>query len=127
MGQVISFADGIWKLYDMDNPLKERAVNYTVYYMKPNYFVDMTLGVRTPLVETLSETHVELKSLVADDLEDVFFQMQGENWSRDGEARELIEAKGLAHTSMSVGDVVRDDTTGMHYVVRPIGFRKMIP
>ncbi|SHH52525.1 hypothetical protein [Ferrimonas marina] len=32
--------------------------------------------------------------------------MQGEMWSPQGEARELIRAKGLQHTSMSVGDII---------------------
>lgn len=32
--------------------------------------------------------------------------MQGENWSPNGEARDLIRSLGLHHTSMSVGDVL---------------------
>lgn len=35
--------------------------------------------------------------------------MQGENWSPNGEARSLIEEKGLIHTSMSMGDIVQID------------------
>jgi hypothetical protein len=46
--------------------------------------------------------------------------MQGEVWSPNGEARGLIEAKGLLHTSMSVGDVVVGPD-GVH-VVAMFGF-----
>lgn len=38
--------------------------------------------------------------------EEIFLAMQGENWSPNGEANELIEKLGLIHTSMSIGDVV---------------------
>lgn len=36
--------------------------------------------------------------------------MQGEIWSPNGEANELIRSKGLFHTSMSVGDCAVDET-----------------
>ena len=36
----------------------------------------------------------------------VYKQMQGENWSPNGDARRLIARRGLKHTSLSVGDVV---------------------
>lgn len=40
------------------------------------------------------------------DLSEIFRYYQGENWSPEGEARDLIQGLGLNHTSMSVGDVV---------------------
>lgn len=40
------------------------------------------------------------------DLEEIFSYFQGECWSPNGEAKELIEALDLVHTSMSVGDIV---------------------
>lgn len=46
--------------------------------------------------------------IVAKDIDHVFHNMQGEVWSPNGEARELIRSLGLWHTSMSVGDVVLD-------------------
>lgn len=51
------------------------------------------------------DTHILLGTFEAEDLEDLYTRMQGENWSPNGEARELIESKGLTHTSMSVGDI----------------------
>ena len=41
------------------------------------------------------------------DLERIFLIMQGEIWSPNAEARNLIRARGLQHTSMSVGDCVK--------------------
>lgn len=42
-------------------------------------------------------------------LEVLFRNYQGENWSPNGEARELIQALGVRHTSMSVGDIIQQD------------------
>jgi len=48
-----------------------------------------------------------VKEVEAESLEDVFFQMQGEIWSPNGEARFLITSLGLRHTSMMTGDLVQ--------------------
>ena len=47
-----------------------------------------------------------LKIQVATDLEDLFYRMNME-FNRDGSENERIRARGLAHSSMSVGDVAR--------------------
>jgi len=83
-----------------------------------------------PTVATLEDTHTLLMTLERaeiprvrkehESLDDVFAWMQGENWSPNGEARPLIAAKGLFHTSMSVGDVM--DYGGEYYMVAPLGF-----
>ena len=54
------------------------------------------------------EEYQVLFPIKADDLEQVFILMQGEVWSPNGEARDLITGLGLKHTSMSVGDIVYD-------------------
>lgn len=46
--------------------------------------------------------------------------MQGENWSPNGEAKELIRPLGLKHTSMSVGDIISDGEN--YWMVAPVGF-----
>ena len=56
---------------------------------------------------TLEDTHIHLGSINLERKEDVFRAMQGENWSPEGEARDLIEDKGLVHTSMSVNDIIK--------------------
>jgi hypothetical protein len=55
---------------------------------------------------TLQDTHVKIGTIAETDPEKVYGMMQGENWSPEGEARELISKSGSGHTSMSVGDVL---------------------
>lgn len=70
-------------------------------------------------------THRPVRVLVASDTEDVFWQMQGENWSPNGEARPLIKSLGLKHTSMSVGDVVVEILTNKMFLCMPSGFKEI--
>ena len=58
-------------------------------------------------IDELSKTHVQLGKIYLTNLEDIFNAMQGESWSPEGEARNLISDKELVHTSMSAGDVVK--------------------
>ena len=55
---------------------------------------------------TLQDTHVKIGTIAETNPERVYGMMQGENWSPEGEARELISKSGSGHTSMSVGDVL---------------------
>jgi len=55
-------------------------------------------------------------------LEELFWRQQGENFSPHGEAREMIEEKGVQHTSMSVGDIARNVETGEVWKVANIGW-----
>jgi hypothetical protein len=55
---------------------------------------------------TLQDTHVKIGTIAETNPEKVYSMMQGENWSPEGEARELISKSGSGHTSMSVGDVL---------------------
>lgn len=70
-------------------------------------------------------THVNLKCCVADNIDDVFVKMQGENWSPNGEAYDLIVSKDLEHTSMSVGDVVHNLSTLKMYRCMPTGWNEI--
>lgn len=81
---------------------------FDVFYKRPSgeYVYIRTVSVEHDLPagsEKMSDT---------DALEHVFWQMQGENWSPHGEAREMIRALGLTHTSMYVGDIVRETHAG---------------
>ncbi len=54
-------------------------------------------------------THAHILDQAAHDLEELYVWMQAENWSRNGEGRPFIEAaRGVHHTSMSVGDMARE-------------------
>jgi len=75
-------------------------------------------------------SHLYINSLSVDDclpqgLDTVFYFMQGENWSPNGEQRERMIALGMHHTSMSVGDVIYAQEDGSFYVVEKIGFKKL--
>lgn len=82
-------------------------------------------------VNKLSDTHVRLQNYVnitvpshysdIDICEEIFYNMQGENWSPNGEANGLIESLGLGHTSMSIGDVTVID--GIGYMCDSIGWK----
>jgi len=97
---------------------------FSVWYMRPEFFREGISGAK-PDPANLAKTHVFVKDIELTngdltDLESIYVQMQGEVWSPNGEARELIESKGLQHTSMSVGDVVVVD--GKTFVAASLGF-----
>lgn len=107
---------------------------FSIWYMKPSFSRDGFMGSQwlrqhhiMPDPSNLEHTHVPLIDLDYADganvparLEEIFRHMQGEVWSPNGEARVLIESKGLAHTSMSVGDIVVVD--GRVHMVDKSGF-----
>jgi hypothetical protein len=100
---------------------------FTVHYMTPEFFREGTFGAR-PDPAKLSATHTELADIEVPEapLENmlglIFHHFQGEVWSPNGEARDLIRSKGLEHTSMSVGDVIVNKANGQVFVVAPRGF-----
>lgn len=56
-----------------------------------------------------------------DQCEMIYMMLQGEAWSRFGEARALIQRLGLSHTSMDVGDVIQIQEK--YWIVEPCGFK----
>ena len=94
-------------------------MKYQVYYARnPTFREDPALT-----CANLAETHVFLAEVEAASLSDVYWKMQGEVWSPHAEADALIRAKGLHHTSMSVGDVIQAGDE--FYEVAMIGFRPL--
>jgi hypothetical protein len=94
-------------------------VKYQIWYMKPS-FIRGVVG-SPPDPDHLSATHVHLKDIEADNQEDALSRMQAENWSPNGEALDLLQSKGLRHTTMTIGDVLVDERDAV-YVVTGIGF-----
>ena len=90
-------------------------MRYQVWFMKPS-FLRGIVG-NSPDPNNLSATHVHLKDIEADNLEDGLSRMQEPN----GEALDLIQSKGLQRTSMTVGDVLVDGGDVV-YLVTAIGF-----
>ena len=77
------------------------------------------------ITSLLTGSHKYLFTIRADDMNDVFYKMQGHVWSPNGEAQGLIAGLGLTHTSMSINDVIvtRDDGV---WIVKDIGFKQII-
>jgi hypothetical protein len=94
-------------------------MKYQIWYMKPS-FIRGVVG-SSPDPDHLSATHVHLKDIEANDQEDAFSRMRAENWSPNGEANDLLQSKGLQHTTMTIGDVLVDESDAV-YVVTGIGF-----
>lgn len=104
-------------------------MKFAIYYMRPEWFRN-GISYQTPDPNNLAATHIHLKDIdVAgpQPLENLFREMQGEVWSPNGEARDLIQSKGLQHTSMSVGDVAVNLFSGDIYVVAQFGFNWLNP
>lgn len=76
-------------------------------------------------VEGLVDTHVAVMMLRARNMEMVFHKLQAENWSPNGDAKVLIKALRLNHTSMMVGDVVMRLSDATFWVVAPIGYTQI--
>jgi hypothetical protein len=102
-----------------------------VWYFRPERFADFSFETPSDFdPNNLSKTHICLGTLAdiknsgkTEVIERLFRDLQGERWSRNGEARELIRGLGLAHTSMSVGDVIRFKS-GEVYLCKDAGWER---
>jgi hypothetical protein len=98
---------------------------YQVYYARrPTFQAGGELGIPLLTVSRLQTSHVHLCEIEASSLDTAFQEMQGENWSTQGEARPILERLGLTHTSMSVGDAVRDEK-GTYWECVERGWRRI--
>jgi hypothetical protein len=94
-------------------------MNWKVWYkINPTFREDRELTIQ----KLVTESHVMLRQIEADNMDHVFRLMQGEIWSPNGEARDLIQKMGLHHTSMSVGDVIECVECGDFHQVANYGF-----
>lgn len=106
-----------------------------VWYMRPGFFRFGTQGARPNHdPDNLCWTHIHLGSIRSNAttpqpmspelLDELWVALQGENWSPFGEARGLIQSKGLEHTSMSIGDCFRLPN-GEVWIVSREGFKRV--
>jgi hypothetical protein len=86
----------------------EERNTYQVWYARRMPDRAEYISGRFLAIQTLEHTHVHVAYVVAGGREQILAAMQGENWSSHSEARDLIESLGIHHTSMRVGDVIRD-------------------
>lgn len=84
-----------------------------IWYWKQDAGRDMMMGKnfllkhgRMPDPSNLEATHVKIGSVKETNPEKIFHMMQGEIWSPEGQARNMIRSSDTGHTSMSVGDIV---------------------
>ena len=63
-------------------------------------------GYELPTMETINKTHVHLCNVNTTDPKKVVSMLQGENWSPNGEAKDIIRKKGLNHVSITYGDII---------------------
>ena len=107
---------------------KDKLRHFNIYYpVQPNFSVpevnyDSDKGGEI-FEDWLDEHYRFLTSSWAWDIANLYVWMQGENWSPNGEARDLIRYLGLKHTSMSVGDIIQDSETGQYFIVDFAGFK----
>lgn len=101
------------------------AGNTKIWYANDDHPTarDLRFGeVPVDLIKNLHQTHVLIGSIQGSaNLDDIFEMMQGENYSPEGQARDLIRNSGTYHTSMSVGDII-EDATGIFHLVSGFGF-----
>ena len=96
---------------------------YQIFYARrPTFHPSGAFGIPRLTTAAMQSSHVHVCSVEADSLDDAWRRMQGEHWSPNGEARPLLECLGLSHTSMSVGDVIRDQN-GTYWECLELGWR----
>jgi hypothetical protein len=95
------------------------------YEQHPEFMINLSLGQKFANknsnhiinAENINETHVSIGEFHCSNLtklgflDDIFHVFQGEVWSPNGEANNLIREKGASHTSMSIGDIIQLGTT----------------
>ena len=111
--------DAIKMLRERGKPEKGSTMKYQIWYMKPSFLRGIVGS--SPDPNNLSASHVHLKDIEADNQEDALSRMRAENWSPNGEALDLLQSKGLQHTTMTIGDVLVDESDAV-YLVTGIGF-----
>ena len=93
--------------------------NYLAFYAKNPFAI---MGVTQKIFDT---KYVLLMQLEAENLDDAYMQMQGENWSPEGEAKDIIKKFGLSHTSMMTKDILYCVEDDIFYLVNIVGFTQI--
>lgn len=113
--------------FNLDSDEWDKFNTYKIYYQTPKTFEEsMRLTFDHINISSINKTHVFLIEIKARDLNHAYHLMQGEIWSPNGEANEVIKMKGLKHTSMSVGDIIYNCETDEYNIVILDGFKKLI-
>lgn len=121
----LSLAQAIAVAQALKLPPLQAGCSYAVFYARNPTFLDSGLAGTTRLVTSdLPHTHRFITAIHANSLDEVYRLMQAEQWSPNGEARPIIEAAGVSHTSLSIGDVVCD-ANGTFFECVSAGWRRV--
>lgn len=131
MQQVLNKREGIQGILDHlgesleEAELSEAAEQYSslndvypageteIWYWKEDFARDAMMGSKfmtkqgvMPTPDTVPDNYVLIGKIRETNPDKIFHMMQGEIWSPEGQARDLISQSGTGHTSMSVGDII---------------------
>ena len=93
-----------------------------IYYLKKGADFGYAFGKLKPNKDDMLATHVLLGEIKETNLNRIYQSLQGEFWSPNGEAVNLIKKLNTGHTSMSIGDVIVMGND--YYLVVDSGFEK---
>ncbi len=99
------------------------GLDASIFYVKKEHFIKFIAGNVMPSIADLQTTHSRLGTTELTDLEKIYVLMQAGHWTDNGKANGFLESLGVAHTSMSIGDVVK--LKDKYYVVSTIGFQEI--
>jgi hypothetical protein len=84
-----------------------------IWYWKEDFARDAMMGAKfmakqgvMPTPDSVPNNYVLIGKIRETNPDKIFHMMQGEIWSPEGQARNMIRASGTGHTSMSVGDII---------------------
>jgi hypothetical protein len=104
--------------------------NMKIWFMKEGVSRDLGMGYTfckkynlLPLTTEIEKTHTLVGRIDCASNDEAFCALQGESWSPNGEARDLIKSLGLYHTSMSVGDIIEQE--GKFFFCDNYGFTEL--
>jgi hypothetical protein len=100
-----------------------RKIRYEIWYVNPSDDRERFFNPILPDPKHLKKSHTKVANYlsITNDLEKIYYDMQGECWSPQGEARDLIKNLKLHHTTMSTGDVIKTPDDKL-FMVGKVGF-----
>jgi hypothetical protein len=84
-----------------------------IWYWKNDFAIDAMMGAKfmtkqgvMPTPDSVPDNYTLIGKIRETNPDKIFHMMQGEIWSPEGQANDMIRASGTGHTSMSVGDII---------------------
>jgi hypothetical protein len=84
-----------------------------IWYWKKDFARDAMMGAKfmtkqgvMPTPDSVPDNYTLIGKIRETNPDKIFHMMQGEIWSPEGQANDMIRSSGTGHTSMSVGDII---------------------